>query len=211
MMTSTPARKLFLFLLIALTKSYCYYSSINICIPELSDESLLYLHKVSQQYPGVPLTIHVNPELNPAFECVQKRSWWEEIFSSIKRNGTETRISGLRTLKFLIGGGAISYCTIAYFIYRIYKIARKLNAMRNWWNNLHINSDHTHDDAMAELEKALFRTLKQNPCTNSERTLLKAYRRLNRVLISCGIRNLFQRDRELDLLVEKEITDHEYR
>ena len=166
---------------------------IELRIPELSDQHLQYLKELGQQYPGKTMKIEVLPET----------TFFEKIKNSLAGNGNSeskgqgdgfsTKSAVFYFIKSCFGASAVSYFSIAYIIYRAYKIAKKISL---WFKE----DDKEESDTMSDIERMLSinRTFK---LSKSYKKWLSYYVSLNIYLRKKGLRSYFIQNKKLDELI----------
>ena len=166
---------------------------IELRIPELSDQHLQYLKELGQQYPGKTMKIEVLPET----------TFFEKIKNSLAGNGNSeskgqgdgfsTKSAVFYFIKSCFGASAVSYFSIAYIIYRAYKIAKKISL---WFKE----DDKEESDTMSDIERMLSRN-RTFKLSKSDKKWLSYYVSLNIYLRKKGLRSYFIQNKKLDELI----------
>jgi len=195
-----------------MSTSFCSPDHIEICLHELNLESLNYLVKVWNDNPGVPLSIHINKDLPQKIEEIPKLSFLKKWLGSSSNAHSTIGLTSSKNILFLIvqfvlGGGAISYCTTFYFIYRVYHIAKKINNFTHWFGES--NQDSTLE-IIDEVERIIFKTAGHNAAENIdqyEHIIFKLYKNIDQRLKDYGLRKFFPHDPYLDQLIVQKLEE----
>ncbi len=167
---------------------------IELRIPELSDQHLQYLKELGQQYPGKTMKIEVLPET----------TFFEKIKNSLAGNGNSeskgqgdgfsTKSAVFYFIKSCFGASAVSYFSIAYIIYRAYKIAKKISL---WFKE----DDKEESDTMSDIERMLSRN-RTFKLSKSDKKWIKLYMKIDSFLREKKLRSFFFFKKESDFLIK---------
>ncbi len=179
---------------------------VEIYLKDLQKGDGWFIEQAWQKYKPTPVFVRIDGTIPEEYAVIiPKQTLFESVFGiSTKTDYTNsTAFSPKETawwvVKFCFGGGALSYFTIAYFIYRIYRIARKLYTIVGW-----VNGSTEEESTLEVVERMLFKkkSLEKPTITEHEKFLLKIYHKLNKLLIVLGIRDYFWCEPEFDQLIE---------
>lgn len=204
-MINIHARSLFFILFLNFTAAQGA-DHVEIYLKDLQKGDGWFIEQAWEKYKPTPVFVRIDETIPEEYAVIiPKQTLFEGIFGT----STKTKHTNAATLnpketawwvvKFCFGGGALSYFTIAYFIYRIYRIARKLYTIVGW-----VNGSTEKESTLETVERMLFRkkNLKEPIITEHEKFLLKIYHKLNRLLIELGLRDYFWCEPEFDQLIE---------
>lgn len=171
-----------------------YSYDIELRIPDVSDEHLNYIQQLNISYPGKTMKIEVIPETT-FFEKI-KNSLTGNENTELKGQGDlfSTKKVALYFIKSCFGVTAVSYFSVAYVIYRAYKIAQKIKL----WFKEDDNQEET--NTMDDIERMLFKK-KSYLLSPSDEKWLSYYVRLNAYLKTKGLRAYFIKNKQLDKLI----------
>ena len=165
---------------------------IELRIPDLSETNIDHIKKLGQNYPGKTMKIEVIPETT-FFEKIKRNITGENGSKSKGEGGSvSSRAAFMYFIKSCFGTTAVSYFSIAYVIYRAYKIAKKIN--------LWFKEDEEEKDDMNTIERMLFKN-KKYKLSNIEMFYLNTYITLHKQLRLCGLRNYFSVNKKLDKII----------
>lgn len=148
----TSIRALNLLSVLCLSSFYlCGLYRVDMTFEHIPAEDLTYFEQLKTYYPHT--TLHITTE--------EQQSWLGSL-----RKKTSSGASFLWSAKDIawfagklcFSGTALSYITTLYFLYRIYRIVKKLNSWCNWWSN---SNDSLQDEALDIVERMLLKKLKK--------------------------------------------------
>ncbi len=210
----------------------CFSFDVWLRIPDLSAANLEHIRQLGAQYPGKSISIEVIPEA----------TFWQKISNALvpRRSpgghggSPDNEGSGffssnghwaITALKYVGCGSLVSYGTIFYFIYRVYRIMGKVSSVMNWWNKKEAEKEDS-DSLMDDMERMLFRniTKRYKNSTRShremyarflddvaqEKALLIKFQFLLSILNNYSLRSLFPCDQSLDESVESKLEGLKY-
>lgn len=174
---------------------------IMIQLGKLEEEELHYLLQVAQNSNFEKLIITVIP--GAQFSCEYKAS--ESFLQKIKEKCIpsdgliSTKTIVMYGFKAFFGTGLLSYITILYFMYRVYKIVKKVQTLMSWLSP-EKEPDQT-EEALALLEK-IVRKKECGFITQQEYYYLRLYKKISHFLKSVKIRKLFPLDEEIEASID---------
>lgn len=181
-------------------------SAIEIHIPDLSEQYQRTLMEVWMQNKKHHIVIDIQPGQPFKLEVIPEESLFDSFFAPLKKVGKAlglTRKMLFWTSGSLVGSGALSYVVIFYFIYRIYRIAKKLYVLCAPFLN------EESEDTFETVDRLLFRsgTKQHTFFSDHERHLLHIYLKLTLHLKKLYIRQFFPYNEQLEMLIEKYCTE----
>lgn len=172
-----------------------YSYDIELRIPDVSDEHLNYIQQLNISYPGKTMKIEVIPETT-FFEKI-KNSLTGNKNTELKGQGDlfSTKKVALYFIKSCFGVTAVSYFSIAYVVYRAYKIAQKIS--------LWFKEDNTQEETntMNDIERMLFKK-KSYSLSPSDEKWIKLYMKMDSFLREKRLRSFFFFKQESDFLIK---------
>lgn len=183
-------------------------SHITIQLGKLEQEELRYLAQIAQVSNFKKLVITVIP--GAQFSCEYKDP--ENFLDAIKNKITpssgfiNTKSILMYGFKAFFGTSLLSYITILYFIYRVYKIAKKLQILVAWI--VPEQGDNSTHEALDLIEK-MIRKKEWPVFTQQDYDTLQFYKKVVGTLEQLKIRWLFPCNQKADQTIDLLLTNAE--